>query len=358
MKQFSIAILMLSLAFSIAAQPACGGELSLTETDDTIRITLRGKPVLEYIKTARPVPEGLEKHFSRSGYIHPVYTPTGQEISGDYPLDHAHQHALFFAWTKSIFDGKKIDFWNQAKQLAGVEFREIVNVSRNEKQVSFSAKHAFTVGAGDKRVDALHEIWTVTVHLTPDDHFLFDIESVQECASDKPLILEKHHYGGMAFRGNSKWLKEKDDHSINPGDLQFLTSDGKDRWDGNHNTPQLGSHSAVNLTARMCPCLCSAVLRTSAQPQHVRLHPNKPYFCFAPAVTGKFRIEPGRKYVSRYSYLVTSRSGRRRGLRQPVAAICWQGRLGTANVARNELTQLLSRNGLTNRSFTASPPTP
>ena len=115
MKQLPIAILILFYSFCIASQTAHGGELSLTETDDTIRITLRGKPVLEYIKTARPVPKGLEKHFRRSGYIHPVYSPTGEEITGDYPLDHAHQHALFFAWTKSTFDGKKIDFWNQAK---------------------------------------------------------------------------------------------------------------------------------------------------------------------------------------------------------------------------------------------------
>ena len=305
MKQLSTAIVILACSFCIASQTALGSELSLTETDDTIRITLRGKPVLEYIKTARPVPEGLEKYFSRSGYIHPVYTPTGQEISGDYPLDHAHQHALFFAWTKSKFDGKKIDFWNQAKQTAGIEFREIVNISRDKKQVSFSAKHAFTVGTGDEQVDALNEIWTVTVNLTPADRFLFDIESVQECASDKPLILEKHHYGGMAFRGNSKWLKEKDDHSINPGDLQFLTSNGKDRWEGNHTQPNW-----VALSGRLDDQDVSLAVFCHPDnfraPQHVRLHPNKPYFCFAPAVTGAFRIEPGKKYVSRYRYLVQS----------------------------------------------------
>ena len=35
-------------------------------------------------------------------------------------------------------------------------------------------------------------------------------------------------------------------------------------------------------------------------PQPVRLHPNKPYFCFAPMVPGAFEIAPGRPYVSRY----------------------------------------------------------
>ncbi len=280
-------------------------ELELMESDDTIRITLRGHPVLEYVKAARPVPDGIEKHFSRSGYIHPVFSPTGQEITGDYPLDHAHQHALFFAWTKSTFDGKKVDFWNQAQQLAGVEFREIVNVSRNEQQVSFSAKHAFTVGMGGEQVDALHEIWTVTVYLTPADHFLFDIESEQVCASDKPLVLEEYHYGGMALRANAQWLKQPKDQRVEPGDLRFLTSDGKDRQTGNHTRPNWVAMSGeidgqdVSLTVFSSPTNFRA-------PQPVRLHPDKPYFCFAPSVAGKFTIEPGQKYVSRYRYLVTS----------------------------------------------------
>ncbi|MCA9248992.1 MAG: PmoA family protein [Planctomycetales bacterium] len=305
MKQLPLAILVLLSTCGIHSPPAHGEALSLTETEDSVRISLRGKPVLEYVKTARPVPAGVEKHFRRSGYIHPVYSPTGEEITGDYPLDHAHQHALFFAWTKSTFDGKETDFWNQAKQLAGVEFREMVDIHREGKQVSFSAKHAFTVGAGEARVDALHELWTVTVYLTPDDHFLFDIESVQTCAADKPLILAKYHYGGMAFRGNAQWLKETADRQIEPGDLQFLTSEGKDRWDGNHTRPhwvalsgRLGGQD-VSLTVFCSP-------HNFRAPQHVRLHPNKPYFCFAPTVAGKFQIAPGEKYVSRYRYLVTS----------------------------------------------------
>ncbi len=189
MKHLRPFFLLLVCALCAVIRPVLGGELALTETDDQIRITLRGKPVLEYIKTEKPAPAGIEPYYRRSGYIHPVYTPTGQEITGDFPADHAHQHALYFAWTKAKFDGREVDFWNQAKDLGRVEFREVVNLKRDERQVSFSVKHAFTVGTGDKRVDVLHEIWTVTVYHTPEDHFLFDIESVQECASSKPLNL-------------------------------------------------------------------------------------------------------------------------------------------------------------------------
>ena len=296
---------LLACAVCSAIPPVLGGDLELTETADQIRVTLRGKPVLEYVKTEKPVPEGIEPHFRRSGYIHPVYTPAGQEITGDFPADHAHQHALFLAWTKAEFDGKKVDFWNQAKALGKIEFREVVDVKREEQQVSFSVKHAFTVGAGEERTDVLHEIWTVTVHQTPDDHFLFDIESVQECASSKPLNLPEYHYGGMAFRGNDQWLKEKDDHSTHPGDVQYLTSEGKDRWEGNHTRPHWVAFSGkIDGQDASAAVFCSP--KNFRSPQSVRIHPEKPYFCFAPMVEGAFAIEPGQPYISRYRYLVTS----------------------------------------------------
>ena len=309
MKHIRSIALILTCTISASIQSVFSGELELTETDDVIRVTLRGKPVLEYIKTGKPVPDGIEPHFRRGGYIHPVFTPTGQEITGDFPADHAHQHALFFAWVKAGFDGKKVDFWNQAKDLGRIEFREVVDLKREERQVSFSVKHAFTVSAGEdsggERVDVLHEIWTVTVYQTPGDHFLFDIESVQECASSKPLNLAQYRYGGMAIRGNMQWLKEKDDHSIDPGDVQYLTSEGKDRWEGNHTRPSWVAFSGkIDGQEASATVFCSP--KNFRAPQSVRIHPNKPYFCFAPMVEGPFKIEPGKEYVSRYRYLVTS----------------------------------------------------
>jgi hypothetical protein len=307
MKQSRHVTLFFACAVCFIIQHAYCGDLELTETADQIRVTLRGKPVLEYVKTEKPVPEGIEPHFRRSGYVHPVYTPTGQEISGDFPADHAHQHALFFAWTKADFDGKTVDFWNQAKDLGQIEFGEVANVTREESQVSFSVKHAFTVGAGDRPVDVLHEIWTVTVHLTSDDHFLFDIESVQECATSKPLNLPQYHYGGMAFRGNYQWLKDQDDHSVDPGDVVYLTSEGKDRWNGNHTRANWVAFSGkIDGQDASAAVFCSP--KNFRAPQHVRIHPNKPYFCFAPMVEGPFKIEPGQKYRSRYRYLVTSKA--------------------------------------------------
>ena len=41
-------------------------------------------------------------------------------------------------------------------------------------------------------------------------------------------------------------------------------------------------------------------------PQPVRLHPHKPYFCFAPMQLGDFEINLGRTYTSRYRFYAHS----------------------------------------------------
>ena len=280
------------------------GVLELTDTDDVIRITLSGKPVLEYVKTDKPVPEGMDPAYRRSGYIHPVFTPDGVEATGDFAPDHPHQHGLFFAWTRTKYEGKKVDFWNLVKKLGRVEHRGVKALTRKDDRVSFSVEHAFVVGEGDAREDALKETWTVTVHKTPADHFLFDIESVQTCAGDKPLTLDKYHYGGMAFRGNTQWVKEKGDKSIEPGDLEYSTSNGKNRFDGNHTPVDWVSFSG-KVDGKPASVTVFGSPKNFRAPQHVRIHPDKPYFCFAPMVTGEFSIKPGDRYVSRYRYLVT-----------------------------------------------------
>ncbi|OUT58626.1 MAG: hypothetical protein CBB71_12995 [Rhodopirellula sp. TMED11] len=308
-------LLTLFLLPILMGQCLLAADLQLVETDDSIRISQRGKPILEYVKTARKVPEGLAPHYARSGYIHPVYSPTGQEITGDYPQDHAHQHALFFAWTKASFAGQEVDFWNQAKQQAGIEFRGISEVTRAEKHVSFSAKHAFTVGRGDNKVDAIIEHWTVTVYQTPDDRFVFDIQSVQQCAGETPLVLKQYRYGGMAIRGNIQWLLDKQATDRNPNGFRFLTSEGKDRLQGNHTQPNWVAMSGrIDGQPVSLAVLCSA--ENFRAPQTVRLHPSKPYFCFAPMVDGEFTIQPGQKYVSRYRYLVTSEAANPKAIDQ------------------------------------------
>lgn len=286
--------------------PLNAGKLELAETKDSIRISSGGKPVLEYVKAEKPVPAGIDPGYRRSGYIHPVFNPAGQEVTGDFPPDHAHQHGLFFAWTKASFDGQSVDFWNQLEKKGVIEFRGVISRRQEDDKISIAVRQAYVTGPEDARTDALYETWKITVYDTPDDYFLFDVESVQECASDLPLEIDEYYYGGMAFRGSYEWFKEVGDNSINPGDLEFITSEGKDRWEGNHSRPTWVTMTGL-LDGRATAVTIMGSPENFRAPQSIRIHPSKPYFCFAPMVNGAFTIKPGDKYVSKYRYLVTSK---------------------------------------------------
>src|SRR5262249_36116319 len=87
------------------------------------------------------------------------------------------------------------------------------------------------------------------------------------------------------------------------GESDFLTSDGKNRATGNHTRP-----TWVDLAGALGDRSGGVALFDHPEnfrfPQPVRLHPNKPYFCFAPMVVDAFEIAPGRPYRSRYRFVV------------------------------------------------------
>ena len=100
-------------------------------------------------------------------------------------------------------------------------------------------------------------------------------------------------------------MKPEGDHSIHLGDLQILTSEGKDRWKGNNTRPNwLAFSGKIDGQDVSATVFCSP--KNFRAPQPVRIHPNKPYFCFAPMVEGPFAISSGEEYTSSYRYLVTS----------------------------------------------------
>ena len=73
------------------------------ENQHHIVITRNGKHVLTYHKTVQ-IPSGIEEKYGRSGFIHPISTPSGKIITDDYPVPHhSHQHGMFFAWKKASF---------------------------------------------------------------------------------------------------------------------------------------------------------------------------------------------------------------------------------------------------------------
>ena len=296
-----------SLAFcALALIPAYGktepkptsDSLKLDSSDKGFRLSKGGKPFLRYLSKPSAESKKHAPHYSRSGYIHPIFSPSGKIVTGDFASDHPHQHGLFFAWTKSTFRGKPTEFWNQAKKLGDIRFHRYLGEERSEKSCSFLFEQIFTSGK-DSDKPILKETWRIDVPGKPMPYHQFDLISTQTCATKDPLLIQKYHYGGMAIRGNPQWMK-KDENGKPKGSM--LTSEGKTRKNGNHSRPRwVAMHGPVD--GQECGVVVMNHPDNFRYPQWVRLHPSMPYFVYAPMVKEPFSIEPGKPYVSQFRYL-------------------------------------------------------
>mgnify|MGYP003638860438 CR=1 FL=1 len=279
--------------------------LMRVEKDDAHITIIRGDQViLRYNKVPTTDAAKNEPFYSRSGYIHPIYSPSGKVVTGDYSPDHKHQHGLFFAWTKTEIEGRQPEFWNQKLEKGRVSFSRAYYkdtiVGSNDK-VSFSVEHLWedlTAEGGPKPV--LKETWTVTAYNAGDDRFVFDIEAVQWLQGPNPLTVEKYHYGGMAIRGTTQWMPEsKEAEPVGT----MVTSEGLERIEGNHSRPDwVAMHGPVDDGHAGFAVISDA--RNFRAPQWVRLHPSMPYFVFSPMVEEPFQIVSGKPYVSRFRYVI------------------------------------------------------
>ena len=114
---------------------------------------------------------------------------------------HPHQHALMFAWTSAVIEGRKVDFWNSHKKQGRIEHVETISAS--EDKILVKLQH---IDLSDgKETPVINEIWEIT--LIPHKELnIFDLKSTQNCISQTPVKISKYHYGGMCIRADDAWV--------------------------------------------------------------------------------------------------------------------------------------------------------
>ena len=301
--------------------PAPRDQVTVEDDGKALQLVVGGRPALRYNYEIIESPEGIDPIYRRSGHLHPLFTPSGKEITGDFPADHPHQHAIFFAWVNSTLDGRRLDFWNQAAKTARIEHAKFHGKPEwGPVFAKFSAllKHQ-DVTSSESPQPVLNENWIVRVYNTK-GYFILDLYSRQRNVSVWPLVIKEYHYGAMAIRGTDQWFdseiaeeikaKTRKKAETSPEELakipvkrDFLTSEGKNWIDGNATEARwVEMHGEIDgapagITAMGHPDNFRA-------PQTVRLHPSKPYFCFAPMAEGEFEIKPNEEYVSRFRFYI------------------------------------------------------
>ncbi len=262
-----------------------------------IAATVNNKPVFHYQSATAMPPPDSPQYYQRSGFIHPLYTPGGTVLTDDFPDGHVHQHAIFMAWSNTMFRGKKIDFWNQHLQTGTVQHVQLLEALPGAVygKLKVKLKH---VGAGFGTI--LEETWIITVYQLK-KNFLFDLESIQKNITADTLFLLQYIYGGMAMRGSKYW----NNHSpVYRGDsMQLVTSEGMNRHTANHTHARF-----VTMYGKIGPGSGGVTVfdhkNNFRYPQVIRVHPEMPYWVYTPVFDGKFEIAPHQIFRSKYRYFV------------------------------------------------------
>jgi hypothetical protein len=272
---------------------AVGATAAAVERGMALELSQNARPVVRF-QMQGELPPGIDPVYLRGGYLHPLFTPGGVAVTGDYPASHYHQHGIWSAWTRSRFGDHAIDFWNMGDKQGKVDFQALEGFFAGPVFAGFSARLAHIDLIGEKPVVALDERWTVTTYQTHEEappYFVVDLDSTQRTATDVPLQLEQYTYGGFALRGSEQWA--------DPASVTFLTSEGLDRANGDD---KKGRWCAIwgKVNGSMVGFAMLGHPNNFRAPQTFRIHPKHPYMAFAPVKEGAFAIEPGKPYVSRF----------------------------------------------------------
>ena len=279
-------------------EPAAAGVEVKPEASGVV-ITVGGKTAFHYrSQGAAPRPEIAQK-FVRGGYLHPVLTPQGVQVTDDYPEDHKHHHGIWTAWTDTEYEGRTPDFWNMGTQKARKDHVALGPTFAGPSAGGFTAKLSSTDLLAKPPRIVLDEDWQVTLFRTHPKgaapYFLFDLLWTDTLVGTSPLVLPQYRYGGLGVRGAAAWL--------DPAQVTFLTSEGKDRLAGDESKARW-VHMGGKVGGKPVGIAVLGHPSNFRAPQPLRIHPKEPYLSVSPPKEGKFSIEAGKPYVSRYRFVV------------------------------------------------------
>jgi hypothetical protein len=278
--------------------------------DKELDIQVGDTKVLRYNYAIVPAPEDMGERvpeerrplYDRSGFIHPLWSPTGTVLTDIHPPDHLHHMGLWMPWTHTQFEGKRIDFWNVGDGTGTVRFAKFLSTTTGPVYGGFQAEQehiARKTSKGEQVV--LKEVWDVRVYNVRGEpgkeYWLIDFKSTQRCVADSPLIQEQYRYGGLGYRAAREWKGEN---------AAYLTSEGKTRKDG-HATRARWCDAAGAIEGNWAGITFYSNPKNFQHPEPMRIWPefeNNVFFNFCPSQACEWEMKPGEDHVFRYRLYV------------------------------------------------------
>jgi hypothetical protein len=284
----------------IDGSPAETLGVEVIKNDSFLQLRIDDHNVLRYNNAVVPPPEGVSLRYARSGFIHPLWSPTGEVLTCIHPKDHIHHLGLWMPWTKTEFEGREVDFWNLGDGKGTVRFVKFLSTESGAVYGGFRAiQEHVDLSAPEGEKVALNEELDVRVWNLgkSNEGWLLDYTSKQRCASASPLHLLEYRYGGLGFRATGQWNESNSD---------YLTSEGKTRKDG-HGTRARWCNVFGSTAKGPAGVLFMSHPDNHEHPEPMRIWPEGDvFFNFCPVQKVDWILKPGNTYIFRYRLYVYS----------------------------------------------------
>jgi hypothetical protein len=266
------------------------------ESNGILVLKANEQPILQYNSQIIYPPKGVDSAFKRSGFVHPVYSPSGNVLTNIQPKDHYHHYGMWNPWTRVEYAGKMYDLWNLGDKRGTVKFNKVLDKQQGDVFASFKVRqdHYIMSPSGEKQI--MDESCSITAYNIGDD-FLWDFKSTLHPNTSLPVILKAYRYAGFSFRATADWKKEN---------CEMFTSEGNKRQEID------GKNARWIYLTGQCPSGRSGILFLGHPENHNAPEPLRiwdenanygrgdAFVNFAPTKNEDWALEPDQNYSLRY----------------------------------------------------------
>lgn len=281
--------------------------ITSTFTGDNIILKKENSEILHYQASVLYPPEGVDTVFKRSGFIHPLISPSGNVLTRIWAPDHYHHFGIWNPWTKAKIDDHVTDFWNLFSKQGTVKFAGINSIINGPVYGGFSIKqdHIDFQGADPEKL-ALNEVWDVRAWNTDPvpglDAYIVDLTTFLSVAGSSPVIMEAYRYGGgIGFRATEEWTKDNSTVLTSEGKTRVNADGTRSRWTDINGSFENKGNSGIVFFSHPA---------NREHPEPMRVWPENSngrgdvYFEFTPIRLKEWQLHPGNLYRLKYRMMV------------------------------------------------------
>ncbi|TVP48130.1 MAG: hypothetical protein EA341_11635 [Mongoliibacter sp.] len=292
------------IVFSLQVSLAICQGLHIQMEEKGIGIYNNTQLLLFYQTQKAFVPDGVDNALSKSGFIHPLNTLSGETLTRIHPEDHYHHYGIWGPWTKTNIAGRQVDFWNIGDLTGRVEFDSLLSITEGENYVEIKVRqdHQEIMGNGTYRTALLEEL-VIRVHAPKDNSYQVDYTS-KLSPQNQNVLLEQYRYGGgLGFRARADW---------GGNNSRILTSEGKNRAEADGSLAEWLLVQGPGLSPEKdCGLLIMSHPQNKTHPEPIRTWEEDAeggqgnvFINFTPTRHDSWLLEVGKEYQLQYGLVV------------------------------------------------------